>query len=126
MKKYTSALLSTAVLFSSLTASAITLNISQLSCSGLGMAAGYTTINLVDANTVNMSSVKYFVTTGDENVKITNSEVLQDGTVLLSLYSKKFGSSFQLHMSAPVGPAQLIMSAGVDVLNCQSKIDASL
>src|SRR5690348_12291961 len=101
-----------------------TVKVNQLKCSGLGLVSGYTTITSVGVNRVSISSVKYFVTTEDDNVVIANAQILPNGFVQLGLYSKKFNSEFSLVLSGPTGPGQFITTAGSDTLDCASNIEA--
>jgi len=101
-------------------------NLRMLNCSGLGAANGYVTISLVGPKTVKISSLKYFITTADENVFVETIRVQPDGFVRIDFYSNKFRSRSHLVLSAPVGPAKFVTDSGTDLLNCQSNIEVNL
>ncbi|MFN8790771.1 MAG: hypothetical protein ACK5Y2_04870 [Bdellovibrionales bacterium] len=107
-------------------ASASSAHIRMLSCSGLGAVNGYVTINLVGRDTVKISSLKYFVTAEDDNVRVVSLQVHRDGYFRLDFYSRKFKSRSYLLLSAPVGPAKFVTDSGTDILTCQSNIEMNL
>lgn len=110
--------------FSMQTVSAITIDLKQLSCSGLGLARGYTTINLLEDGKLNITSVKYFLTASDANVEIRDKRIAANGFVELDLRSPLFNANWKLVLTAPVGDGHFTTGEGTDVLSCRSRIEA--
>ncbi len=112
------------VLVAALPTFGLGIKINQLSCKGLGAVSGYTTIDLGDDNSVQITSTKYFITSSDSRVRITNSEILANGHVKLDLYSSTYNSRFYLVLSGSSGPASFVTAKGTDTLICLSNINA--
>lgn len=124
MKNLMALVLATFTFFSVQTVSAFTINIRQLSCSGLGLASGYTTINLVPGGKFSITSVKYFQTSSDANVIVRDQRIAANGFVEIDLYSPALNADWTLILTAPAGNGHFITRDGTDVLYCKSRIEA--
>lgn len=96
------------------------LNLKALSCSGLGLTNGYTTINYIGDDTFTVTSLKYFIQTYDTATVVQSKTDRKTGDLTLQFFSKKYKSVFLLKLYNESTRGDLITADGTDTLVCTS------
>ena len=124
-----------ALLMAGVSASAATtitgMTIKSLSCAGTGLATGYTTIQLVEDGSprVNISSLKYFQSFGQEGVYITQGGLRPDGKFQLDFGPSVYGMSSSLVLAPQVNgvsAAGFTTDMGMDLMSCSADIQVNV
>ncbi len=96
------------------------LNLKALSCSGLGLTNGYTTLNYLGENNFAITSLKYFIQTYDTASVVQSRADRKTGDLTLQFFSKKYKSVFLLKLYNESTRGDLITADGTDTLVCTS------
>ncbi len=95
-------------------------DLKALSCAGLGITNGYTTIQYLGDDTVAISSLKYFVTTSDLATIVKAKLNRATGDLTLQLVTKNHNVRLLLKLYSGSNRGDLTSVDGTDVLTCST------